>query len=364
MLSFCSLAVILSSCNEPSKQTSAPDIDDFLSFTPKVIQSIDHTGELYFSHLGYESVVLNNGNIVFADRQIPTIVVINEKGELQKEVPSGRGPGEILDAYYFTKGADGSIYTYDQDNDKIIIFDEYFNLDKEIIPPKYKSSSLLNVYRGKSDQLFFEMASHDYFEDLEKEKVNVLVQYDVESERFLNEFTIRAQPYARLILDGQVRGAAKVPYATGTITAYNTEEGSLFIYDTGTDVIAEIDAQFDTLNSIRVNLPSESISSAERDSLKSSYNFPEQWKTVEELLPKLKAPADKMIYHQGEFWLKSNIETDTEMWLVVGVDGGIDRVVHLPKESILMHVSEEHLGVRLDDVTFALLTNPKPEPLD
>mgnify|MGYP003674639359 CR=1 FL=1 len=70
-----------------------------------------------------------------------------------------------------------------------------------------------------------------------------------------------------------------------------------------------------------------------------------------------------MIYHNGEFWMESNILGDTEMWLVLNSKGQITRVVHLPKDSMLMHVSDEHLGVRLNDVTFALFTNPKPEAL-
>lgn len=363
VLLFCTFGFLLNSCgNNPSHQSN-PDIEDFLSFQPQLINSIDHTGDLYFSHLGYESVILDNGNIAFADRQIPVIAVINEAGELQKRINGGRGPGEIIDAYIFTKGVNGHVYTYDQNNDKIIVFDKNLDLLKEIIPPKYKATNLIKVYVDEKGELFFKMASYEHFEDPEKDKVDILISYNAESETFGGEFILRAQPYARLVLDGRVRGAAKVPYASGNITAYNSEDGTLYVYDTGTDIIAEINAEFDTLNTIPVNLPTEEVSFAERDSMEASYSA-EQWKTIKELLPDVKAPADKMMYHNGEFWLKSNIEAETEIWLVVNREGQITRVVNLPKECILMHISDEHLGVRLDDVTYALFTNPKPEPLN
>ncbi|MCH2449743.1 MAG: hypothetical protein MK198_06300 [Gracilimonas sp.] len=88
-----------------------------------------------------------------------------------------------------------------------------------------------------------------------------------------------------------------------------------------------------------------------------------RWDALKSVLPEVKAPANNMIYHNGEFWMESNILGDTEMWLVLNSKGQITRVVHLPKDSMLMHVSDAHLGVRLDDVTFALFTNPKPEAL-
>lgn len=362
VLLFCVSGILLSSCSEGDPdQNSVSDIENIPSVTPKLIHSIDQTGDLYFSHLGYESVVLNNGNIAFADREVPAIVIINEEGELQKEISSGRGPGEILDAYRFTKDANGNIYTYDQDNDKLIIYDKEFNLLREVIPPNYESTSLIKAYpTGQEDELLLKLTSFEYLRDENKDPENILIQYNTETEMYGEENKLKAHPYARLILDGQVRGSARVPYASGNITAYNSEAGTLFIFDTGTDIIAEINAQYDTLNTIPVNLPTEEISSAERDSIEASYNFSEQWKTVEELLPDAKAPADKMLYHQGEFWLKSNMEAETEIWMVVNANGEIDRLVHLPKESMLLHVSEEHLGLRLDDVTFALFKNSLP----
>ena len=35
-------------------------------------------------------------------------------------------------------------------------------------------------------------------------------------------------------------------------------------------------------------------------------------------------------------------------------DGEVEKVVNLPKNTYLTHISEHHLGVRLDDSTFGL----------
>lgn len=319
--------------------------------------------DVYFAHVGYESVVLENGDIAFADRNIPNITIINENGELEKVIREGRGPGEILDAYRFTKDRDGNIYTYDQGNDKLLVYNGNFDLKREIIPPNYEATSLIKAYPiDKKNSMIFELISFEFIQDEDQERENILIQYDAENETYGEEMVLKAQPYARLFVDGQPRGASLIPYSHGNLTAYNPENRTLFTFDTGTDVIAEVNADLDTVRTITVNLPTEEISSAERDSMEADYNDL-RWDALKNVLPEVKAPANNMIYHEGEFWIESNILGDTEMWLVLNSEGQITRAVHLPKESMLMHVSDEHLGVRLDDVTFALFTNPKPETL-
>ena len=249
VLVLCLLAFMMSSCGDeiPDDQ-STPDIDDFIAVNPKLIHSIDHTGDLFFSHLGYESVVLNNGDVAFGDREIPAIVIINEEGELQKEISSGRGPGEILDAYRFTKDVNGNVYTYDQDNDKLIIYDKEFNLLREVIPPNYESTTMLKAYKtGQENELLLELTSFEYLRDESKDRENILIQYNTETETYGDEKILKAQPYARLYVDGSPAGASLVPYSYGNITAYHPENQTLFIYDTATDLIAEINASFDTV---------------------------------------------------------------------------------------------------------------------
>ncbi|HET8864998.1 MAG TPA: 6-bladed beta-propeller, partial [Gracilimonas sp.] len=330
------------SCSEKEQQAGAPDIDDILSFTATEIFSMSEVEDVYFAHVGYESVVLENGDIAFADRNIPNITIINENGELEKVIREGRGPGEILDAYEFTKDREGNIYTYDQGNNKLLVFDENLDLKNEIIPPNYEATFLIKAYPTDQDGVsIFELDSFEHLRDAEKESESILVQYDHESESYGKEMVLKAQPYARLIVDGQIRGARLIPYSHGNLTAYNPENRTLFTFDTGTNIIAELNADFDTVRTILVSLPTEEISQTEIDSIRAD-QMDEQWKTMKELLPEVKAPANNMIYHKGEFWMESNILGDTEMWLVLNSEGQITRAVHLPKESMLMHVSDEH----------------------
>jgi len=353
------LVCLIIGCNDQESEQKALNIEEIDALTPEKIWAIDHVEDLYFSHLGYESVILENGNIAFADRELPTIVVLNEDGELIKNIRSGRGPGEILDAYYFTKGISGNIFTYDQSNDKILLYDEDFEHIRDIIPKKFESHGILKVYpvEGKNEYLL-QMSSSEYLWDESREREIVLVRYNSESNTFGQKMALTAQPYALLKIDGNIMGAAKVPYAYGNITAYDFKKGSVFTFDTGTEKIAELNADFDSLRTTSVILPSEMISRIEMDSIEASYDIPEQWETIKEALPEEKSPADKMMYHKGEFWLKSNIEAKTVMWLVVNEEGKVRNVVHLPKESMLTHIDDDHLGVRLDDVTFALYSNP------
>lgn len=356
------LISLIIGCNDQMSEESAPNIEDIPALKPEQIWSIDHAGDLYFSHLGDESMVLENGNIAFADRELPTIVILNEEGQLQKNIRSGRGPGEILDAFRFTKDKEGNIYTYDQNNDKILIYDENFDHIRDIIPKKFESHSILKVYPVEvEDEYLLHMSSSEYLWDESKEREVLLVRYNSAKNTYGNERALPAQPYALLKIDGNVMGAAKVPYASGNIIASDINNASVFTFDTGSDRIAEINTDLDTLNTTPVALPTEKITDIEKDSMEASYNFPEQWKTVEEALPENKSPADKMMYHQGRFWLKSNIKAESERWLVVNTEGEIEAIVDLPIESMLTHIDDDHLGVRLDDVTFALFTNPVSE---
>lgn len=356
------LVCLIIGCNDQGNEQAAPKIDEISALKPEQIWSIDHVGDLYFSHLGYESVVLDNGNIAFADRELPTIVVLNEDGELVKNIRSGRGPGEILDAYRFTKDKEGNIYTYDQNNDKILIYDKNFDHIRDIIPKKFESHGILKVYPVEGeDEYLLQMSSSEYLWNESKEREILMVRYNSAKNTYGNERALPAQPYALLKIDGKVMGAAKVPYAYGNILAFDNNKASVYTFDTGTDRIAEINTDLDTLNTTPVALPSEKISHIELDSIEASYDIPEQWKSIKEALPEEKSPADKMMYHKGDFWLKSNIEAKTEMWLVVNEEGNVINVVHLPKESMLTHIDDDHLGVRLNDVTFGLFTNPVSE---
>ncbi|MEX0779018.1 MAG: hypothetical protein WD037_04745 [Balneolales bacterium] len=73
------------------------------------------------------------------------------------------------------------------------------------------------------------------------------------------------------------------------------------------------------------------------------------------LLPDEKTPVENMmIDHKGRIWLQLTYTADSQQWLIITADGTKEKIVNLPKDTMLTHISSHHLGVRLDDVTMAL----------
>lgn len=96
------------------------------------------------------------------------------------------------------------------------------------------------------------------------------------------------------------------------------------------------------------------MSAAERDSLEGEYR-PEYWESVEELLPDQKVPVDKMIIDsQNKIWLKLTLQPAKQEWVVLGQDGSPVMRAQFPKEGMVTHVSEHHIGFRADDHLFSL----------
>jgi hypothetical protein len=363
-------AVSISCSNESEINQKQNILNDIVSFTPNEISSFEHIDGNYFSHLGYESKVLENGNIVFADRELSNIFVINTEGDLQKKARKGRGPGEVLDAYRLVQNHDGGVTTYDRSNNKMIRFDRDFNLLKEWITQPFEDTFFRYPYELEGGKILYELSSYSFMQNPDEDREKTFLQYFSEKEEYGDRLDVKDKPYALMFTDDKrLAGAGPVPFSFEQLSAYNAKDKTVFIYKTDTRLIAEIDFNFDTLSTIPINLPTEKISEAELDSLKEKLTTKDAtsgdfWDRVEEMIPEEKVPADKMLYHDGKFWLKSNLRGNHQKWFVVNMEGQILRAVNLPKESILMHVSDEHLGVRLDDVTFALYENPKPESLN
>jgi streptogramin lyase len=103
-----------------------------------------------------------------------------------------------------------------------------------------------------------------------------------------------------------------------------------------------------------VELPAQSLSSEVRDSLKENYRSA-QWKTLRDKLPDQKTTVEDMkVDEQNRFWLQLNYRGDTQQWLIMNQEGDPQKIVHLPKDGMVTHVSDKHLGVRMNEITFAL----------
>lgn len=348
--------IVLVSCSEKKSKLGEIDLASIPTVTPKAIISFDKADSLYFSHLGYKSIAVASSRVVIADRQNKFVALIDNNGNLINKVREGRGPGEILDVYEMTITSNNTLYLNDSDNKKILIFDESLNFINEFKPKPYDGTAITNVFPGEDEQFIFELTSFGFLENKDEERKKMFVQYDLKNEGYGKEISIKDRPYARTYLDGRLVGASQVPFSDIALTSYNPENQSLFIYETSKSQIIEINADFDTLNTVPVNLPLETLSDAEIDSLRDGERD-EQWKTMREYLPEFKSTAERFFYNDNQFWLQSNLRGDYQKWFVLNIDGQIIKVVNLPKEVMVTHVSDDNIGVRMNDSEFALYKN-------
>lgn len=325
-------------------------------------KQIEYTSvdSIYFEHLGYSSIPVSGGSFLLYDRMNPVLLQVNEDGTLKEVVAiEGRGPGEIGDILFLQKTGKNYVLLVDQSNQKVIRFgtDGSF-LDEFRVKPL--AGTLVEIFPADEPGSFVNVyGTHEYLRDESKSPALILAQYSRETNKHENSIRLKSRRYARLIIDGQLRGARAVPFTPDQLLAYSPTSESLFAWWTGSAEIAELSANFDTLNTISVQLPRESLSSSEWDSLKEQTNS-QQWRTLRGHLPEEKVPVESMkMDYKGRFWLKLNYRADFQPWMVMAPDGTFLKIVHLPRGTMLTHISEHHLGVRLNSYTFALF-----EPVD
>lgn len=322
---------------------------------PEEINRFQQADSIYFDHLGYSSVPREDGSVVLYDRERNVLLQVSEQGYLQKTVAqTGRGPGEVLDILSLVQDNDSGILVYDQDNQKVVHFDNQLNYLKEFTPQPYEGTNTTETFPAAAeDEYLLLNSSYDYLKDKNKRPRSFLTRYHVQNGSHDESMRMQDREYARLILDGDIRGATAVDYSPRQLIVNNPHKETIYTFWTGSGEIAELSADFDTLRTIPVELPAQALSSEVRDSLKERYRS-EQWKTLREKLPDEKVPVEDMkIDSENRFWLRLNYRGDTQQWLVLDQEGEPQKIVHLPKESMLTHVSYQHLGVRLDDITFA-----------
>lgn len=323
---------------------------------PAEITRFQQADSVYFGHLGYNTIPRENGSFLLLARDPQILLLIDEKGKMQRRVArEGRGPGEILDIISMVQTEDGGALMYDQRNKKAIRLDGQMQYEHQFIPKSPESAGITGVYpTSRSDTYIVEVSPNDYIFDENKRPRRLLMRYNVESDSYEKSVTLKEKAFAQHIVDGQLAGGRYVPYAHDQLLSYNPETQTLLSFWTGAPNIAELSADFDTLNTIPVELPAQQLSSEERDSLKADERK-QQWKTVSDALPDIKTPVSNMKRdEQGRIWLKLTYRRNSDRWLIMDEQGNPQKIVHLPKGSMLTHVSGQHLGVRLDDITFAL----------
>ena len=324
--------------------------------TPKPIFESNYVDTTYFRFIGSSTAVLEDGSVMIPDRTIPALLIIDSEGNLKKIHQGGRGPGEVEDIMDLTLDQNHNIFAYDQTNHKIMKFDKNGEFTSEFVKPATKTH-LNKVYSISEDSLIFNSSFLGYLGNPELLPELSLTHYNISEESFGKSISLKDRVYARSVMDGRVVGGAQVAYGNSNLVYFDPDRAHIFSFDTETDVIAELNADFDTLRAIPVDLPHERITNALKDSIRVVYKKrPEQWKAMEPLLPEYKAVASNMLVKGEHIWLQTNLGYDyeEEKWLVLDMNGTILAQVNLPDESMITHVSEHHIGVRLDSYTFAL----------
>lgn len=267
----------------------------------------------------------------------------------------GRGPGEVQDVIFLSKTPSNGVLAYDQRNRKIIELDEEANFKTEFVVPPLEGGILTEAYLlSEKKYLLVYRNIGQVLNDSEATPQVILSVFEAESSSIIKSVVIEDALMATHIVDGVVRGGRRVDFGALPLRTYDEKKGILYSFWSGGDEIALLDQSLDTLSTVPLNLEKQSLSSMERDSLRNTMPA-QRWAELEPLLPKQKAIAREMHVGAGEkLWLLLNHRSEFNEWLVIDLSGTSRYIVELPKGSFLTHISESHLGVRLDDATFAL----------
>jgi hypothetical protein len=186
---------------------------------------------------------------------------------------------------------------------------------------------------------------------------NRFVIYNQNSDSILARRTYPDRIFARQIIDGAIRGAAPVPYSPALHFSISNNNESLYISWSDNNEIAELDLSLDTLRTLSIPLERLDLTKTEADSLKQTFSErnPSPWDAIEPLLPEKKVTYEELIVdHLDRFWLKLTHSSEWQDWLILSHDGIPQKIVQLPKEGKLTHVSEHHIGFRENDYTLSL----------
>lgn len=226
----------------------------------------------------------------------------------------------------------------------------------DFIVKEPEDMGVLGVYGiGSKIEFVSQISSTNWlFEDDEKRFIQ-LARYNSDSQTYGKSKRFSAQQRAiHKIAGGAAMTASDVPYTSRRIIRYNPEEQTFWTMWTESGEIAELNTEFDTLQTVKVQLPTQDISSAEIETLEKRYQKG-MWEVMQDMLPNQKVAVEDMrLDERGRFWLKLNYRSDYDQWLIVDSTGTPQKIVQLPKDVILTHVSDHHLGVRLGSSTFAL----------
>ncbi len=357
-LLLCMLCLI--GCSKTEQNKGLVQGNDFKNLYPEQVSQIDQVDSLYFSFLGDNAFIAKDGSIILPVWDPAMLLKTKLEGStvIAKTI-KGKGPGETIDIGTPAMDDEGNLYVYDQMQSKVIHYNSSLEALGEVIVRPAEGYRVSQIHASfKNGKLLFEMKKSGLaFIDDQSKKLSL---YDFETGEFEEELKVYSKPYEPIgdLLKTGFGMAIDIPFSNDQLVAYKPENKTFLLFDTRTNIIAEIDSKFDTLNVIKVNLPQEEMSKDEFETLKEKNEIltSKDWEGVKARIPELKAKASAMLYSNNEIWLKSNLLKEYDYWLVLDLDGNIKHAVNLPKDSGLSFVSGTYLGVRLDDSTFAIYT--------
>ena len=331
---------------------------------PAQLMQTDHAGNIYFDHLNYATTVQKNGNIIINDRPQAVIMEINSDGELVDIIANkGQGPGEIQDASRLSAGINESLVIFDQRNYKIIQYNLNNTSHYEFLPFQPDQYRIRSAHALHDPRHFLIVEwKPSALSNPGEDFTNRLVIYNEQSDSILSRRTYPDRIFARQIIDGAVRGGAPVPFSPALHFSTSSNKKSIYISWSENNEIAELNLSLDTLRTLSVPLEVKKLARAERDSIEESYSDrrPSPWEFIEPLLPDEKVSyEDMMVDHEDQIWLKLTRQSEWQEWIVLSNDGDPELLVQLPKEGMLTHISEHHLGFRENDYTFSLYETVK-----
>ncbi len=325
-------------------------------FTPNITQEFESLGDdIFFSHLAYSSISLDDGAIFLPDRELKKIFKISSEGDLISTVATeGRGPGELQDITFISRSFNNSIIVYDQRNKKVLRFSPSGDFLEELTLHPWDKGTLAEVYEIDERHLLTVYRVFDYLRNLDLEPEAHMVIFDKKEEQYTHSVSISDRPFARNIVDDQPRGGLIVPFSAEHLRVFNHHNSNFYSLWTEELTIASLTSSLDTTQTVTFELSREALSRDEMNAIRDGQ--PDNlWRTMQPLLPDYKAIADDMILDdQNNFWLKLNHRSEYQKWLILSESGENQGIVQLPEDGMLTHVSDEHLGFRLDDHLFAL----------
>ncbi len=352
------------SCTSEHDATNYLDPDSLPVVEAAKLMEADQAGDIYFAHLNYTSAALSSGNVIISDRQEAVILEISPDGELVRQIAGkGRGPGEVQDTGDLSLDLDQNLVTYDQMNQKIIIYPSEGSNPVELQPFQPDEFRVRSVHALQNDEkLLVRKWLPSALQDESKSFVNRMIVYDRAEDEILSDQQYPDRIFARQIVNGSVVGGRIVPYTSDFLFSVSADRESIYVSWSESNEIAQVDFSFDTLRTIQVNLERERLERIEMESLEQDIGgrSPDMWRAVAEKLPEYKVSIEGMITdHLDQIWLKLTRKSEWQEWLVLSNDGDPLKIVRLPKAGMLTHVSGHHIGFREDDHIFALY-----EPVD